>query len=135
MVIILVGGQWGDEGKGKVIDYPAAKDNRVSRSQGGTHTGHTVTPDGGGAKTPLDPPRHRLLVELPKVLDASPAARDDEDIERRPGVVRRTQFADGISDLEGRADALDAHRIDQHLDARCAPTQDLEDVADDRAAR
>ncbi len=33
MVIILVGGQWGDEGKGKVIDFARQKD-MVIRSQG-----------------------------------------------------------------------------------------------------
>src|SRR5919109_216109 len=32
MVIILVGGQWGDEGKGKVIDYLAARADMVMRS-------------------------------------------------------------------------------------------------------
>ena len=42
MVIILVGGQWGDEGKGKVIDYLAAKADMVIRSQGGNNAGHTV---------------------------------------------------------------------------------------------
>src|ERR1700740_1204472 len=35
MVIILVGGQWGDEGKGKVIDYLAARADMVIRSEGG----------------------------------------------------------------------------------------------------
>ena len=31
MVIILVGGQWGDEGKGKVIDFLASKADMVIR--------------------------------------------------------------------------------------------------------
>jgi len=41
MVIILVGGQWGDEGKGKVIDFLASKAQMVIRSQGGNNAGHT----------------------------------------------------------------------------------------------
>jgi adenylosuccinate synthase len=42
MVTILVGGQWGDEGKGKIIDLLSEKANMVIRSQGGNNAGHTV---------------------------------------------------------------------------------------------
>ncbi len=40
--LVIVGAQWGDEGKGKVIDYLAAKADLVSRFQGGDNAGHTV---------------------------------------------------------------------------------------------
>jgi len=40
--IILVGAQWGDEGKGKIIDLLAEKVDFVVRSQGGNNAGHTV---------------------------------------------------------------------------------------------
>lgn len=39
---IIVGTQWGDEGKGKVIDIMAAKADIVIRSSGGNNAGHTV---------------------------------------------------------------------------------------------
>ena len=39
---ILVGAQWGDEGKGKIIDVLTGKANVVVRSQGGNNAGHTV---------------------------------------------------------------------------------------------
>src|SRR6476646_1957838 len=39
---ILVGVQWGDEGKGKIIDVLTAKSDIVVRSQGGNNAGHTV---------------------------------------------------------------------------------------------
>ena len=42
MVTILVGGQWGDEGKGKIIDLLSEKTDMVIRSQGGNNAGHTV---------------------------------------------------------------------------------------------
>ena len=45
-VTILVGGQWGDEGKGKVIDLLADKVHMVVRSQGGNNAGHTVVAQG-----------------------------------------------------------------------------------------
>lgn len=39
---ILIGAQWGDEGKGKVIDILAAKSDIVVRYQGGPNAGHTI---------------------------------------------------------------------------------------------
>ena len=39
---ILIGAQWGDEGKGKIIDVLTAKSDVVVRSQGGNNAGHTV---------------------------------------------------------------------------------------------
>ncbi|HMJ06813.1 MAG TPA: adenylosuccinate synthase [Chthoniobacterales bacterium] len=39
---ILIGAQWGDEGKGKIIDVLTAKVDVVVRSQGGNNAGHTV---------------------------------------------------------------------------------------------
>ena len=39
---VLVGAQWGDEGKGKVIDYLTENVDVVVRSQGGNNAGHTV---------------------------------------------------------------------------------------------
>ena len=39
---IVVGAQWGDEGKGKIIDILASKSDIVVRSQGGNNAGHTI---------------------------------------------------------------------------------------------
>lgn len=44
--LVIVGSQWGDEGKGKVTDYLAQKADVVVRSQGGNNAGHTITFDG-----------------------------------------------------------------------------------------
>lgn len=43
--VIIVGTQWGDEGKGKIVDYLANKAQYVVRSQGGSNAGHTVVVD------------------------------------------------------------------------------------------
>lgn len=40
--LAVVGSQWGDEGKGKMIDYLAKKADMVVRGQGGNNAGHTV---------------------------------------------------------------------------------------------
>lgn len=40
--VVIVGAQWGDEGKGKIIDYLAGEADVVVRAQGGNNAGHTV---------------------------------------------------------------------------------------------
>lgn len=46
MNIVIVGTQWGDEGKGKVIDILSQQVDCVVRYQGGSNAGHTVVVDG-----------------------------------------------------------------------------------------
>ncbi|MDE6013699.1 MAG: adenylosuccinate synthetase, partial [Anaeroplasmataceae bacterium] len=41
--LVIVGSQWGDEGKGKVTDFLAQRANVVVRSQGGNNAGHTIS--------------------------------------------------------------------------------------------
>ena len=45
-VSIVVGMQWGDEGKGKIIDLLSEKADVVARYQGGHNAGHTIVFDG-----------------------------------------------------------------------------------------
>jgi adenylosuccinate synthase len=46
-VTVVVGAQWGDEGKGRVIDFVAGRADLVIRFQGGDNAGHTVVNDLG----------------------------------------------------------------------------------------
>lgn len=46
-VCAVVGAQWGDEGKGRVVDYLAQRADMVIRFQGGDNAGHTVVNDYG----------------------------------------------------------------------------------------
>jgi len=43
---LIVGIQWGDEGKGKIVDRLACEYDMVCRSQGGHNAGHTIWVDG-----------------------------------------------------------------------------------------
>lgn len=52
---IVVGTQWGDEGKGKIIDIIASRADVVVRSQGGNNAGHTVVNNGQTYKLHLIP--------------------------------------------------------------------------------
>ena len=51
----VIGGQWGDEGKGKVIDYLAGNVDYVVRYAGGNNAGHTVVNDQGTFQLHLVP--------------------------------------------------------------------------------
>lgn len=53
--VVVVGGQWGDEGKGKIVDYYAEKADLVVRYQGGCNAGHTVVVGGETFKLHLIP--------------------------------------------------------------------------------
>jgi adenylosuccinate synthase len=43
---VVLGAQWGDEGKGKIVDVLAAQHDLVARYQGGSNAGHSVVVDG-----------------------------------------------------------------------------------------
>ena len=46
-IITIIGGQWGDEGKGKIIDHMAKNADVVARYSGGNNAGHTIENDHG----------------------------------------------------------------------------------------
>ena len=54
-VVAVLGAQWGDEGKGRIVDLLAAKAKMVVRSGGGTNAGHTVINHLGTFKLHLVP--------------------------------------------------------------------------------
>tara|TARA_B100000003_G_scaffold80823_2_gene72568 strand:+ start:679 stop:1971 length:1293 start_codon:yes stop_codon:yes gene_type:complete len=54
-VTAIVGGQWGDEGKGKITDFFAGESDYVVRFHGGNNAGHTIIVDGKTFKLHLIP--------------------------------------------------------------------------------
>jgi adenylosuccinate synthase len=53
--VVVVGAQWGDEGKGKIVDWLCSRADVVVRSQGGHNAGHTLVIDGVTYKNKLLP--------------------------------------------------------------------------------
>src|SRR5437016_8903833 len=87
-VAILVGGQWGDEGKGKVIDILAENTDMVIRSQGGNNAGHTVVHDGVTHKFHLIPsgilfPDCQCVIGNGTVLDPKVLIQEIEGLEAK----------------------------------------------------
>ena len=54
-IVVVIGAQWGDEGKGKVTDYFAARTDFIVRFQGGNNAGHTIILDEKTIKLHLIP--------------------------------------------------------------------------------
>ncbi len=73
-VTVIIGSQWGDEGKGKAIDYFARDADFVARYNGGNNAGHTVINEYGKFKIHLVPsgifyPHTKCLMGNGMVLD------------------------------------------------------------------
>lgn len=73
-VTAVVGAQWGDEGKGRVVDYLAQRADMVIRFQGGDNAGHTVVNELGTFRLHLVPagifnPRTRCIVGAGTVVN------------------------------------------------------------------
>jgi adenylosuccinate synthase len=53
--VVVVGSQWGDEGKGKIVDWLSEQADVVVRFQGGHNAGHTLVINGTTYKLSLLP--------------------------------------------------------------------------------
>ena len=67
--IVVVGSQWGDEGKGKIVDWLSDQADVVVRFQGGHNAGHTLVIDGKTYKLKLLPSGICLLYTSPSPRD------------------------------------------------------------------
>ena len=85
---IIVGSQWGDEGKGKIIDIMASRADVVVRSTGGNNAGHTVVNNGEVYKLHLIPsgilyPDTLCLIGAGVVLDPKDFISELDSLESR----------------------------------------------------
>ena len=74
--VVITGTQWGDEGKGKIVDYLAGQAEVVVRYQGGSNAGHTVAVNGEEYKLRLLP--SGILYKGTKNIIANGVAVDPE---------------------------------------------------------
>lgn len=76
MIQLVIGSQWGDEGKGKIVDIMAAKADLVVRFHGGNNAGHTVVIN--GKKFPFHLIPSGILQKKPTVVIADGTVIDPE---------------------------------------------------------
>ena len=81
--IVIVGAQWGDEGKGKIVDLLAENADLVIRFQGGNNAGHTIVRDDVQVEVPPDPVRDPLPGQA--VRDRQRRRDRPEGADRRAG--------------------------------------------------
>jgi adenylosuccinate synthase len=86
--IVIVGAQWGDEGKGKVVDLLAENADAIVRFQGGNNAGHTIVRDGEEFKFHLIPsgilyPGKLSMIGNGVVLDPSVLLGEIDGLKRR----------------------------------------------------
>ncbi len=85
---VVVGAQWGDEGKAKVVDYLTQRSDMIVRFQGGANAGHTVIADGQKFVFHLVPsgimfPDKKCIIGNGVVLDANQFLAEVEELEQR----------------------------------------------------
>lgn len=62
--VVVVGSQWGDEGKGKITDFLSRNAEVIARYQGGDNAGHTIAFNGKTYKLRLIPSAFSILKNL-----------------------------------------------------------------------
>src|ERR1041384_1085772 len=87
-VVAVVGGQWGDEGKGKVVDLLAGSADVVIRAHGGDNAGHTVVNELGEFALHLVPagifnPGARCIIAPGVALNPAVLIEELNALERR----------------------------------------------------
>ncbi len=93
--VVIVGAQWGDEGKGKIVDLLSQDADLVVRFQGGNNAGHTLVIDGEKTVLHLVPsgvlhPSARCVIAAGVVLDPSVLAGEIELLQGR-GLLNETE--------------------------------------------
>ncbi len=97
MIKVVVGAQWGDEGKGKIIDILAKDADYVVRYQGGNNAGHTVVKKNGEFVLHLVPSgilngRTRCVIGNGVVVDPEALTQEITALEKRGIVVKGRLF-------------------------------------------
>jgi len=119
--VVVVGAQWGDEGKGKIVDWLSNRADLVVRFQGGHNAGHTLVVDGVTYKLSLMPSgvvqKKLSLIGNGVVVDPWAFIKEVETV-REQGVdinsklVRIAETASLILPVHRELDALRENRDD-----------------------
>ncbi|MBI4432499.1 MAG: adenylosuccinate synthase [Candidatus Omnitrophica bacterium] len=115
MNTVVVGAQWGDEGKGKIIDILSQKADYVVRYQGGNNAGHTVVKKSGEFVLHLVPsgifhPKTRCVIGNGVVVDPKALIGEIEELRSKNISVKGRLFVSERAHL-----ILPHHRIYDQL--------------------
>jgi adenylosuccinate synthase len=115
--VVVVGAQWGDEGKGKIVDWLSIEADVVVRFQGGHNAGHTLVIDGKTYKLSLLPsgivrPHKLSIIGNGVVLDPHHFVKESGEIAKQGVVVspQTLKIAENVPLILSLHRELDAHR-------------------------
>lgn len=97
--LVVIGAQWGDEGKGKITDFLAGKADMVVRYQGGNNAGHTIELDNQKYKLQLIPsgilnPKTMNVLGNGLVIDPEAFLGEIDGLESRGIVTKNLRVSD-----------------------------------------
>ncbi len=141
--LVIVGAQWGDEGKGKLVDFLTSQADWVVRFQGGNNAGHTLVVDGKIFKLHLIPSgvlreNTRCAIAAGVVVDADVMRSELEGLKEAGISVKSERFVvDRDAHLiMGYHQAIDQARELQKGDAKIGTTgRGIGPAYEDRATR
>ena len=98
-VTVIIGSQWGDEGKGKVTDFYAAEADLIVRFNGGNNAGHTIVVGGETYKLHLMPsgaihPNKHVVIGNGVVVDPGVLLQEIAELESAGHPVSRLSISD-----------------------------------------
>ncbi len=140
-VSIVLGGQWGDEGKGKVIDALAANAKMVVRANGGANAGHTVVTDNGVFKFHLIPsgilhPGCICIIGAGVVIDPETLLNELDQVQQRGVDISGLRISDRCHLVMPYHPVLDRLEEERRGDDRIGTTQrGMGPCYSDKAAR
>ncbi|APO75803.1 adenylosuccinate synthetase [Rhizobium etli 8C-3] len=117
--VVVVGSQWGDEGKGKIVDWLSERADIVVRYQGGHNAGHTLVIDGTSYKLSLLPsgvvrPGKMAVIGNGVVVDPHALIAEIEKLEKQGVRISpdNLRIADNATLILSLHRELDAYRED-----------------------
>ena len=141
--IVVVGAQWGDEGKGKIVDVFSAKADYVVRYQGGSNAGHTLVVNGKKTVLHLIPsgilhPETTCVIASGVVIDIEGLVKEIESAVTAGHLVesRQLMISDSATVILPYHKALDAAREKALSEAKIGTTgKGIGPAYEDRASR
>lgn len=120
--VVVVGSQWGDEGKGKIVDWLSSRAEVVVRFQGGHNAGHTLVVDGSVYKLSLLPSGivrggkmsvigNGVVID-PWALKSEIKRIRDQGVHIGPDALLISDTASLILPIHGELDAIRENRAD-----------------------
>lgn len=122
MATVVLGAQWGDEGKGKLVDILCSKTSLCARAQGGNNAGHTIVADGVTYDFHILPsgllnPRCMNLIGSGCVIHIPSFFKELEELEKKgldgQGRIVMSERAQVVFDLHMLVDGLEEGELNE----------------------